>query len=128
MCSEGAKRAPRKEDAKISAMTNEQRKAPELADDPRVFEHEAKRRREDVIEACQRAVECLERFAAEAKREVERAADLDPERLVELAGKVLRASAWGGANAASELDTAARMAAAYLHALGRLEARKEAVR
>jgi len=85
----------------MNATTNEQRKTPDLADDPRVFEHEAKRRREDVIEACQRAVECLERFAAEAKREVERAADLDPERLVELPGKVLRASAWGGCGAST---------------------------
>lgn len=107
--------------------TDEQKK-PDLTDDPRVFEHEAKRRREDVLEACRRAVECLERFAAEAWREVERAGDLDAERLVELPGKVLRASAWGGANAASELDTAARMAASYLRALARLEGRKEAVR
>jgi hypothetical protein len=109
----------------MNATTKERKKAPDMTDDPRVFEHEAKRRREDVIEACQRAVECLERFAAEARREVERAADLDPERLVELPGKVLRASAWGGANAASELDTAARMAAAYLRALARLKAKKE---
>ena len=112
----------------MNATTNERKKAPDLTDAPRVFEHEAKRRREDVIDACQRAVECLERFAAEARREVERAADLDPARLVELPGKVLRASAWGSANAASELDTATRMSAAYLNALGRLEARKEVAR
>jgi hypothetical protein len=108
--------------------TNERRPTSDLMNDPRVLEHEAKRRREDVIEACQRAVECLERFAADARREVERAADLDPARLVELPGKVLRASAWGAANAASEIDTATRMAAAYLNALGRIEARKEVAR
>lgn len=105
--------------------TNERKPVTDLERDPRVFEHEAKRRREDVIGACQRAVECLERFAADARREVERAADLDPERLVELPGKVLRAAAWGAANAASEIDAASRMAAAYLRALARLEARSE---
>jgi hypothetical protein len=44
---------------------------------------------------------------------------------VELPGKVLRASTWGSANAASEIDTAARMAAAYLRALARFEAKSE---
>lgn len=98
-----------------------QKKA-DLADDLRVLEHEAKSQREGVIKACLRAVECLGRFTAEAKREVEHAAELDPEQLVALPGTVLRASAWGAANAAGELDTAGRMAAMYLRALARLEA------
>ena len=53
----------------------------------RVAEHMAKRRREDLVDACRRAVECLERFAAEARRELERAPELDPTRLVALPGE-----------------------------------------
>jgi hypothetical protein len=105
-----------------------QPKQPALNDDLRAVEYEAKRRREDLLEACRRAVECLERFAADARREVDRAAELDSARLVDLPDHVLSASAWGSANAATELSSATRMAAAYMNALGELEARKGAGR
>jgi hypothetical protein len=90
----------------------------------RIAEHTAKRRREDIVEACRRAVECLERFAADARREVERAGEFDPSRLISLPGDVLAKSAWGAANAASELSSATRMAAEYMNALGVVEGLK----
>src|SRR5690606_19059480 len=40
-------------------------------------------------------------FVAEARREVERAAERDPMRLAALPGEVLSKSAWGAANASS---------------------------
>lgn len=103
----------------------------------RSAEWAAKRRREDILEACLRAVECLERFAADARRAVERAGqtsteaarirgdkDFDPMRLVSLPGEVASQSAWGAANASSELSGASRMAAEYMHALGVIEGLK----
>lgn len=103
----------------------------------RSAEYTTKRRREDILEACLRAVDCLERFAAEARRAVERAMetstegarirgdkDFDPNRLIALPGEVLSQSAWGAANAATELSSASRMAAEYMNALGILEGLK----
>lgn len=84
----------------------------------------AKRRREDLIEACRRAVECLERFAADARRELDRAAEVEGPDLLNLPGRVLSASAWGAANASSELSSASRIAAEYMNALGALEVLK----
>lgn len=94
----------------------------------RVAEHMAKRRREDIVDACRRAVECLERFAAEARRELGRAPELDPTRLVALPGEVLSQSAWGAANAATELSSASRMATEYMNALGIVEGLKGVAR
>jgi len=96
----------------------------DLDNELRIAEHAAKRRREDIVEACRRAVECLERFAADARRHVERAAELDPTRLIALPGEVLSQSAWGAANAATELSSASRMAAEYMNALGVVEGLK----
>lgn len=98
-----------------------QPKKTDLDNELRIAEHTAKRRRDDIVEACRRAVECLERFAAEARRHVDRAAELDPTRLIALPGEVLSQSAWGAANAASELSSASRMAAEYMNALGVIE-------
>jgi len=107
----------------------------------RIAAHTAKRRRDDILEACLRAVECLERFAADARRAVERAAqtsteaarirgdkDFDAARLIALPGEICSQSAWGAANAASELSSASRMAAEYMNALGVIEGLKGGAR
>jgi hypothetical protein len=94
----------------------------------RAAEYVAKRRREDLLEACRRAVECLERFAANARRDLERAAEVEGPGLLDLPGQVLSQSAWGAANAASELSSASRIAGEYMNALGTLEALKGGAR
>jgi hypothetical protein len=92
----------------------------------RVLENRVKRSREAMLEACRSAIECLERFAADARRELERSSELEPVKIVDLPGKVLAASAWGAVNAASELSRAQHEAAICMKALGELEARKAA--
>jgi hypothetical protein len=91
-------------------------------DEARIAEYTAKRRREDILEVCQRAVTTLERLAADMRREVERAADLDPHRLVGVPSEILSQSAWATSNLATELGGANRMAAEYMNAIGALEA------
>jgi hypothetical protein len=81
-------------------------------------EREANRRRAEVLAACRRAVSCLERFAADARREVERAADRDPTRLVALPVELLSLSEAGATNAGAELRRALLDAAEYMNALG----------
>lgn len=98
------------------------------ADTLSIAEFTAKRAREELIRACRKAVDCLEHFAADARREVERSGDLDAHRLAGLVGTLLSASAWGAANAASELSTANQMAAQYLNAIGMVEALKGGAR
>jgi hypothetical protein len=95
-----------------------------LEHERRAAEYVAKRRREDLLETCRSAVECLEPFAADARRKLEHAAELEGARLVELPIQVLSASTWGAANASSELGSASRIAAEYMNALGVLEALK----
>jgi hypothetical protein len=114
---------PNKETTNMTTEATQQKKT-DLDNELRIAEHTAKRRREDIVEACRRAVECLERFAADARRHVERAAELDPTRLIALPGEVLSQSAWGAANAATELSSASRMAAEYMNALGVIEGLK----
>ncbi len=92
----------------------------------RAAEYAAKRRREDLLEVCRRAVECLERFAASARRDLDRATEVEGADLLNLPGEVLSASAWGAANVSTELTSAARIAAEYMNALGALEALKTA--
>ncbi len=97
--------------------------------DLRILEYRMELSRTGMLDACRLAVECLERFAAQARREFERWSELNPTQLADLPGKVLAASVWGAANAASELSRAAQEGAAYMHALGNLEARRaEALR
>jgi hypothetical protein len=114
---------PNKETTNMKTEANQTKKT-DLDDELRIAEHTAKRRREDIVEACRRAVECLERFAADARRHVERADELDPSRLIALPGEVLSQSAWGAANAATELSSASRMAAEFMNALGVIEGLK----
>jgi hypothetical protein len=114
---------PNKETTNMETEAKQPRKT-DLDNELRIAEHAAKRRREDIVEACRRAVECLERFAADARRHVERAAELDPTRIIALPGEVLSQSAWGAANAATELSSASRMAAEYMNALGVIEGLK----
>lgn len=111
-------------------MQNETNKVQETqgADRSRVAEFMARSARGELIRACRKAVECLEHFAKDARREVDRADDLDPHRLAGLVGTLLSASAWGAANAASELSTANQMAAQYLNAIGMVEAMKGGAR
>jgi hypothetical protein len=90
----------------------------------RVLERQVTRSRKDMLEACRRAIECLERFAAEARRELERSSELEPVKIVDLPGKILAASAWGTVNAASELSSAQHEAAICMKAMGELEAKK----
>jgi hypothetical protein len=97
-------------------------------DELRIAEYTAKRRREDILEACRRAVGCLERLAADIRREVERAADLDPHRLIAVPSEVLSQSAWTTSNLATEMGGANRMAAEYMNAIGALEALKGGAR
>ena len=100
----------------------------ELDNERYMAEYLAKRRGEDLLAACRRAVECLERFADQARRGLEQAGDLDPARLLALPGDVLSASTWGAANASSELSSATRIAVEYMNALGALEALKGGAR
>lgn len=90
----------------------------------RLAEHSAARYRESVIEACRQAVATLEDFAAKARRDVERAAELEPGELASLPSAVAAQGAWGAANVASELSTASRLAIQYLNAMAMIEALK----
>ncbi len=94
----------------------------------RLAEHSAAQYRERVIESCRQAVATLEDFAAKARREVERAAELEPGELAGLPSAVASQSAWGAANAASELSNASRMAAQYQNAIGMIEVLKGGAR
>lgn len=94
----------------------------------RLAEHSAARLQEQIIESCRQAVATLEDFAAKARREVERAAELEPGELAGLPSALASQSVWGAANAASELGTATRMATQYLNALGIVEALKRGAR
>jgi hypothetical protein len=113
--------APNKE-AKMEAQTTQETTKTEAT--LRSAEHSAAKDRERVIEACRRAVATLEDFAAMARREVERAAELEPHELADLPSTVASQSAWGAANAASELRTAIRLAAQYTNTMGLIEALK----
>lgn len=93
----------------------------QITNDPQVLEYEAMRRREDVLHACRRAVECMEGFAAQARREYESASQLEAERIMDLPSKILRTNAWGAAITSTELDDTSWMIAAYMQALGRLD-------
>jgi hypothetical protein len=93
-----------------------------LEDKLRAVEFIANCRREELFEACRRAVECLERFAADARRELDRATAFKGLDLLELPGKVLSASAWGAANVSSELRSTSRIGVEYMNALGTLKA------
>jgi hypothetical protein len=94
----------------------------------RAAERAAKRRRADLLDACRRAVECLEHFAAEARSRLERAAELEGARLLELPSDVLSATTWGAANAASKLSGAPQVAAEYMNALAEVDALKGGTR
>jgi hypothetical protein len=94
----------------------------------RLAEHSAAQLHAQIIESCRQAVATLEDFAAKARREVERAAELEPGDLAGLPGSLASQAAWGAANAASELSTASRMATQYLNALGIVEALKGGAR
>lgn len=93
-----------------------------------LFKLRAEYSRQQLIEACQSAVQCLERFAANARGHVERAAELDPAQLVDLPSRVLSECVWGSANASSAPSTATQSLVAYTTALREIQARKEAVR
>lgn len=107
--------------------TNEMTKT-DVDDELRTAQRTAKRRRADFLEACRRAVECLEHFAAEARNRLERAAELEGAQLLELPGDVLSAGAWGAANASSKLGSVSRVAADYMNALAQAEALKGGTR
>ena len=96
----------------------------------RAAERAAKRRCADLLDACRGAVESLEHFAAEARRRLDRAAELQLEGadLLGLPGDVLSASMSGAANAASKLSGAPRVAAEYMAALAEVEALKGGAR
>jgi hypothetical protein len=94
----------------------------------RLAEHSAAQLHAQIIESCRQSVATLEDFAAKARREVERAAELAPGELAGLPSARASQAAWGAANAASELSTASRMAAQYLSALGMVEALKRGAR
>ena len=113
--------APQTE-AKMDAQTTKETTKTEAT--LRLAEHSAAQYRERVIEACRQAVATLEDFAAKARREVERAAELEPGELAGLPSTVASQSAWGTANAASELSTASRLAAQYTNTMGMIEALK----
>ncbi|MBK7537595.1 MAG: hypothetical protein IPI49_19930 [Myxococcales bacterium] len=80
-------------------------------------------RKAELLDACRRAVDCLERFAAQARRELEQAA-ADPSAVVRLPGKLLHACAWGSANASTELSTATTIVAEYMRATVTVEERR----
>jgi uncharacterized protein YcaQ len=86
-----------------------------------ILEHRVKLSRKETMDACRRAVECLERFAAKARQELDRSSERDPVQIADLPGQILEASVWGAANTATELANAMREAAAYMKALGELE-------
>jgi hypothetical protein len=94
----------------------------------RLAEHSAAQLHAQIIESCRQAVATLEDFAAKARRDVERAAELEPGELAGLPSALASQAAWGAANAASELSTASRMATQYLNALGMVEALKRGAR
>lgn len=73
----------------------------------------AERGRTELLEACARAVRCLEMFAAQARRALEDAA-ADASLVTTLPGKVTHACVWGAANAAAELNTATSIVAQYV--------------
>jgi hypothetical protein len=93
-------------------------------DELSMAEYTAKRRREEILEACQRAVTTLERLAADMRRTVEHAAELDPYRLIGLPSEVLSQSAWATSNLATEMSGANRRVAEYMNAIGTIEALK----
>ncbi len=117
--------APQTE-AKMDTQTNQETKKTDAT--LRLAEHSAAQYRERVIESCRQAVATLEDFAAKARREVERAAELEPGELAGLPSAVASQSAWGAANAASELSNASRMAAQYQNAIGMIEVLKGGAR
>lgn len=84
----------------------------------------AERRRTELLEACRRAVHCLELFAAQARRDLEHAA-AEPSRVFLLPGKLLNACAWGSANASTELSNATTIVAEYMRAAVALEERNK---
>ena len=108
-------------------MTRETTKNTDVKSELQVAEHTASRRREDLLKACGRAVECLERSAAEARRAYDRA-EREPARLVDLPVNVLSMSAWATTNATSELSTATRLVTSYMYAVDALDALKTGAR
>jgi hypothetical protein len=116
----------RKTEAKMDAQTTQTTTEKDAM--LRLAEHSAARLHAQIIESCRQAVATLEDFAAKARREVERAAELEPGDLAGLPGTLASQGAWGAANAASELSTASRMATQYLNALGIVEALKRGAR
>lgn len=88
----------------------------------------AERGRAELLEACARAVQCLERSAAQARRELEYAT-ADASLVTTLPGKVTHACVWGAANAAAELNNATGIVAGYVAAeVAREERAKAAAR
>jgi hypothetical protein len=85
-------------------------------------QREVKRHQENLLTSCLQAVGHLERFAAEARREIEKARDGSSSTVMELPGQILAKSAWGAANAATELQRASTFLAAYSAAVARLQA------
>lgn len=85
-------------------------------------QREVKRHQENLLNSCLQAVQHLERFAAEARREIERARDGSSSNVMELPGQILSKSAWGAANAATELQRCSTWLAAYSAAVARLQA------
>ncbi len=85
----------------------------------------AERGRAELLEACARAVRCLEMFAAQARRELEYAT-ADASLVTTLPGKVTHACVWGAANAAAELNNATGIVAGYVAVEVALEERAKA--
>jgi hypothetical protein len=112
----------RKTEAKMDAETTQTKTENDAM--LRLAEHSAAQLHAQIIESCRQAVVTLEDFAAKARREVERAGELEPGELAGLPSALASQAAWGAANAASELSTATRMATQYLNALGIVEALK----
>ena len=111
----------------MDSVTNHSEKT-DSPDEMQIAEYTAKRRRDDILEACRRAVATLERLAADMRREVDRAAELDPHRLIGIPSEVLSQSAWATSNLAIELGGANRMAAEYMNAIGAIGAIKGGAR
>jgi hypothetical protein len=126
MSQERAHSGTRKTEAKMDAQTTQKKTDADAM--LRLAEHSAAQLHAQIIESCRQAVATLEDFAAKARREVERAADLEPGELAGLPSALASQAAWGSANAASELSTATRMATQYLNALGIVEALKRGAR
>ncbi|HVW29248.1 MAG TPA: hypothetical protein VHC69_27970 [Polyangiaceae bacterium] len=91
-------------------------------------EHLAEYSRRKLIEDCLAAVKTLEDFAAKARREVAQIEERKPSELVSLPGQILAHSAWGAANASSQLNNAMRTVAEYMRALGESDALKGGAR